>query len=394
MPPLGRSVWSLAIQFFVNGFVYASYIPRLPEIRDQTGVSIAVLGIVLTAGNLAGLVASLFTGRVIPRVGSKKVTIIGGVFYAVALPGIGFADSAAVLVLALVTLATFDVYVDVALNYQASVVSARRVALGSRPVISRLQGAWSAGTLAGGSTAALAATITVPVQVHYSAVAAVVVITLLIVAPGLLPTDERHPEQAVDLPADQRQRGWRRLGTAALALGITNALVTSVDTSVGEWASFRLSDDFAATAGLSASVFVIFTAAMTLGRLSGDAVTAALGRLRTARLGVLVASVGLVAVTLIPHPAVTLGGVAVTALGVSVLEPLLSDVAARAPGPPGAGFTALFIGHRVSGLLVPGAIGSLAVATTSVGLGMALVALPCAVLLVALLPTVLHRKAR
>lgn len=383
-PPSGRTVASLAVQFFVNGFVYASYIPRLPEVRDRTGISIAVLGLALTASSGAGLVASFFTGRVIPKVGSKRVIVLGGILYAVALPGIGLATSALPLVLALVVLATFDVYVDVAMNYQASVVSARR----PKPVMSRLHGTWSAGTLAGAGTAVLATRAEIAVPVHYAAVAVVVVIALLASAPGLLRTDERHPQQVAE-PTDGR-RTWRRVGWTAVLLGLANAMAVAVETSTSEWTSFRLRDDLGASASLAASAFVVFTAAMTLGRLSGDAVTQRIGGLATCRLGAATAGAGVLVTTLAPSPAATLAGVAITALGISVLSPQLADTAARAPGPPGAGFTALFVGHRTATLVVPAGIGGLAAATTSVGTGMAILALPCAAILVLVLPHVIR----
>ena len=65
--------------------------------------------------------------------------MIGGICYALALPAIGIAGSATVLMVALVVLAVSDVFLDVALNLQASTVSARR----PRPVMSRLHGLWS-----------------------------------------------------------------------------------------------------------------------------------------------------------------------------------------------------------------------------------------------------------
>ena len=33
-----RALQSVAVQFFANGLVYATFIPRLPEIRDRVGI--------------------------------------------------------------------------------------------------------------------------------------------------------------------------------------------------------------------------------------------------------------------------------------------------------------------------------------------------------------------
>ena len=38
------------VMFAANGFVYASFIPRLAEVRDKAGLSTGGLGLVLTVG--------------------------------------------------------------------------------------------------------------------------------------------------------------------------------------------------------------------------------------------------------------------------------------------------------------------------------------------------------
>lgn len=381
-PPLQRTVWALAAVFFCNGFVYASYVPRLPEIRDQTGVSLTVLGFALTAGSLAGLVGSVFTGVVIPRFGSKRIVVVGGALYAIALPGIGFSGSAALLVSALVLLAVFDVFVDVASNLQGSVVSALR----KKPVISRLHGAWSLGTLAGAGTAVLASSLGVPVGAHYVGVAVVVVAVLATNAQYLRVTDEAHPRQLGDARAAGTGPRWLWLGRAALLLGLVNGLLVASDTAMGEWISLRLSDDLSASAGVAASAFLIYTAGLTLGRLGGDWLDGVLGTLTTARLGVVVALIGLAVACFTTSTVATMVGTGVTGLGISVLAPQLADAAARAPGRPGAGFSVLFVGHRIAGLVTPALVGVMAGAGgLTVGQAIALLAVPCSVLLLVLL---------
>ena len=47
---------SLGLQAVVNAFVYSTYVARLPDLRDQAHLSIAAMGVVMTLGNLAGMV--------------------------------------------------------------------------------------------------------------------------------------------------------------------------------------------------------------------------------------------------------------------------------------------------------------------------------------------------
>ena len=45
-----RSIRALAVQYFVNGAVWATFASRLPAIRDRSGGSVGVLGAVLMLG--------------------------------------------------------------------------------------------------------------------------------------------------------------------------------------------------------------------------------------------------------------------------------------------------------------------------------------------------------
>lgn len=385
---------ALMVIFAANGFVYASFIPRLAEVRDSSGLSTSGLGLVLTLGSFAALVASFFPGQMVAFLGSRRIVVVGGVCYALALPAIGFAGSASVLVIALVVLAVSDVFVDVALNLQASTVSARR----PRPVMSRLHGLWSIGTLTGGAAAACAAQIGVPVSLHYAGVAALVVTAVVLGGRHLLLVDEPHPDQQPAAQGPDLSTGgrWRAVfGPGVLLLVLANAMAETVETTTGEWSGIRLHDDLQVGPGTAAAAFVLFTGGMALGRFFGDHVTARLGNSRTARSFLLAALAGVLLTTLATTPTATLTGVILVGLGASVMSPLLADAAARAPGRPGAGFTALFIGHRAAGLYVPTTVGLLATSSTLiVGDAMALVMLPSLVVLALVAGRVLNPPRR
>ena len=62
-----RALRALAVQFFVNGAVWATLASRLPAVRDRVGITVGVLGAVLMIGNLSSLIGSLFTARLLAR---------------------------------------------------------------------------------------------------------------------------------------------------------------------------------------------------------------------------------------------------------------------------------------------------------------------------------------
>ena len=166
-----RALKSVAVQFFANGATYATIIPRLPEIREQVDISISTLGLVLTVGSIASLIGSVFAGRVTAHIGSRRVMIFGGVMSVAFLPIIGFATSPIVLALALFGLLFFDIFIDVAMNVQGSALSARR----HTPVMNRLHGLWSLGTVAGGLLTVILLRNDVSTEVQLTAVAIVLI---------------------------------------------------------------------------------------------------------------------------------------------------------------------------------------------------------------------------
>ena len=368
--PDRRALKSVAVQFFANGATYATIIPRLPEIREQVDISISTLGLVLTVGSIASLIGSVFAGRVTAHIGSRRVMIFGGVMSVAFLPIIGFATSPIVLALALFGLLFFDIFIDVAMNVQGSALSARR----HTPVMNRLHGLWSLGTVAGGLLTVILLRNEVSTEVQLTAVAIVLIGALLFVAPGLLHRDDA-PELD-DQAADARLH-FGRVGVASVLLGVGGAMAMAIEVTNGDWASFRLGEDLGASAGVAGAAFLAFTAGMTAGRLSGDWVQVRVGPVRLIRLATAVMAVGAVLALLISSVPVSLVGFLVSGLGTSVLFPQLYDRAARAPGPPGSGFAFMLVGQRGAGVATPILVGALAdTEMFGVGQAMAIVVLP------------------
>jgi MFS family permease len=326
-----RALRSVALQFFANGTVYATVIPRLPDIRERVDISIGALGLVLTLGSAASLIGTLLTGWAIAHFGSRRVMIYGAVCSIGFLPVIGFSTVPVVLVAALFGLLFFDVFIDVAMNVQGSALSQRR----HTPVMNRLHGLWSLGSVTGGLVTVLTLRMGVSTPVHLTAVAVVLIGALAFVAPGLLRRDE-VPELAAAAAAAPATVRRRPLSAASLVLGVGGAMAMTIEITNGDWASFRLGEDLGARPGVAAMAFLTFTTGMTIGRLGGDWLQVRLGSVRLFRLSAVLAGTGSVLATLIPVTAVSIAGFLVAGLGTSVLFPSSTTVppdrpARRAP---------------------------------------------------------------
>ena len=206
-----RALKSVGVQFFANGATYATIIPRLPEIRDQVGISIGGLG--RRADRRQRRQPDRLGFRRAcrrSRIGSRRVMIYGATMSIGFLPIIGFATSPVVLAVALFGLLFFDIFIDVAMNVQGSALSARR----HTPVMNRLHGLWSLGTVAGGVLTVVLLRAGVSTEVQLTAVALVLIGALLFVAPGLL-----HRDDAPELDAGAAEiEGRTHLGRLDIAV--------------------------------------------------------------------------------------------------------------------------------------------------------------------------------
>ena len=116
--------------------VFASFLPRLPELRNRIDVDLDGLGLLLALGVVGGLAASAVCGPLIARIGTRSTMTRGALGLSATLPVVGFAPNRWVFLAALIGLQFCDLLTDVAMNLRGSQLSARR----SVPVMNRLHG--------------------------------------------------------------------------------------------------------------------------------------------------------------------------------------------------------------------------------------------------------------
>ena len=371
---------------------FASFMPRLPEIRDRIEVDLATLGLVLTLATVGGLVGSGLSGPAVRRLGTRGAMLAGAIGVIVTLPVIGLVTSPPALLVGLAVLHLFDVIADVSMNLQGSWLSSRR----PTPVISRLHGLWSVGTVVGGLGASLAAS-RLSLQAHLAVVSVVLLLALLYVGPRLLSAEAMADDTDQGSRAESRHeagpgvapRGSARVGTGVsrrrrmLIVGALSIATIALELIPSEWASIRLTDDLAASGGVAGLAFVAVTVGMVVGRFAGDTLTQRLGGERLSRLAASLSIVGIVIGGAGPSQPLAIVGMGLAGLGASVLFPRLYDQAARSPDRPEAALGALTAGTRVGAFTVPVSVGALAATdTVSVGAAMIIVAALPAVALI------------
>ena len=366
-----RALKAVALQFLINGMVISSIIPRLPEIRDALNVDLSSIGQVLTMATVGGIIGSLCSNWILRQTGTKNAMIFGTLLTLLILPLVAFTSSIWSLLLVLALLMFLDPIVDIAMNLQGSRISARR----KTPVMSRLHGLWSIGSVLGGLLAATMAMLSVSLSWHLLLAASLMLIALVFIGGGLLTSDEAiEPTQKTPKNTNETSNKPTKLWIYAL-LGGTVFIPEMIG---GDWSPFRAKDDLNASMGLAGMAYVSFTCGMVVGRLSGDYLAIKLGKIKQFQVAISLSIIGMTTVCLVNSLPLVFVGLFISGLGVSVLYPSLYDIAAQDPDRPSMALSIMIAGSRTIALIAPLTIGLLADTDMfNVGIAMALFALPC-----------------
>ncbi|SHF68244.1 MFS transporter [Streptoalloteichus hindustanus] len=349
LDPPRAARWATAVVFGLHAAVFASWTPHVPEVKDQLGLHEGTLGATLLGAPLGSVLAMLVTSPALARWGSRRVTGVALVGYALAAPLLGLAGSAVALFAALTVWGAFQGALDVAMNAQAVAVERGY----GRPLMSGFHAYWSLGSVAGIGLGMAGLSLGVSLAAQLAAVGAVAVVA----APVLV-----RPMRADEVAGDDQHRfvaPWRQRGLLPLAGIVFAALLC--EGAAGDWTAVYLRDNVGAPAALAGVGYGAFATAMFVGRWMGDRWVARHGRVRVVAVLSATAAVGTAVTLAVGHPWVALVGFAALGLGLSCLVPVVFSAAGSLPGShPGQALAAVASAGWIGFLLGPPAIGGLA----------------------------------
>ena len=149
-----------------------------------------------------------------------------------------------------------------------------------------------------------------------------------------------------------------RLGPLAALAAITLAGAV-IEGAPSDWSAIRL-ERLGAGPGTAALGFAAFTAGMLVARLAGDRLTDRFGGPAVLRAGMVLVAAGMLAGSIVDHPAVFTAGLAVAGVGAAGLFPLMFSAAATTPGVLAAtGAATVSLAARLGFLVEPALMGAL-----------------------------------
>jgi len=306
-----------AVIFFLNGFGFATWVSRIPAVRQALNLTDGALGTALLATAVGALVAFPLAGRGSVIRGARAVTIATGLAYCLVLPGPAFASGLTSLALLLFLFGAANGAMDVSMNAVAVEVET----LVGKPIMSSLHGMWSIGGLAGAAVGALFARQGISPQLHLLVVASILAVAIL-VARHWLPPSQPHasPESVAH---------FARPESAMVGLSGIIFCAFLIEGAMADWSAVLLHDSLKTTAATAALGYAAFSLAMTSMRFAGDRLVTQWGAVPLLRYTNVVGALALAAALWIQHVGLTMLAFALTGLGMATVAPLVFRAAAR-----------------------------------------------------------------
>ncbi|MHC5904961.1 MFS transporter [Streptomyces sp. S6] len=363
--------------FAVDGFMFAGWVVRIPDIKERTGASASALGLALLCVSGGAVVTMLFTGRLCQRYGSHPVTVVCAVLLSLSIVLPPHAPSVPVLGAVLLLFGAAYGGINVAFNSAAvDLVTALR-----RPIMPSFHAAFSLGGMLGAGLGALVAGVLSPawhlllLGVVGLLVTAVAGRTLLRLPPARAAA---HDTSAARAPAQESGRPSRpakatpRTRRLVIVFGLIAGCTAYGEGALADWGALHLREDLDVSVGAAAVGYSCFALAMTVGRLSGTTLLERLGRSRTVVAGGALAAAGMLLGSLAPAFWAALLGFSVAGLGLANLFPVAVERADALAGPHGVavastlGYGGMLLGPPAIGFMadwfsLPAALTSVAV---------------------------------
>ncbi|UFZ07590.1 MFS transporter [Bradyrhizobium ontarionense] len=338
------------LAFFVAGFGIACWAPLVPFAKQRLGVDDATLGLLLLSLGVGSVASMLAAGLLSARYGSKPVIIVSGIGLALFLPLLAIAATPATLALALFAFGAALGSLDVAVNIQAIEVER----LSGRPLMSGFHAQFSIGGFAGSGVMTALLAFDIAPLLGTLACCALALVAMIAAAPRLLASKPAQSGPLLVLPHG-----------AVMLLAALAAIMFLVEGAMLDWSALLLTGSGRLPAAQAGLGYIMFSIAMTAGRLVGDGVVARVGDRATLLWGSAIAITGFIVLLTVPSVLAAMAGFALIGLGASNLVPVLFRRAgAQSVMPVGLAVAAVTTAGYSGVLLGPAGIGFVAAATS------------------------------
>jgi MFS family permease len=325
---LSPSRIAVKLIFFINGFIHANLAARFPRVQELFHIDNGTLGFVLLSSSLGALIAMPFTGWLIIRNGSRRVTIFSIFLYCIFVPFVplmlGFGITGLVILFFIMGLTAG--MLDVSMNSQAVMVEK----IHDKPIMTSFHAIFSIGMVAGAFCGALFVKLETTLLVHLSSIVVLSIGAAAWARYHLI--HDKPKEKEVDGPA------FRLPNAAMVSIGVIAFCCMLGEGAMADWSTNYMENIAMASPALAPLGLSAFALAMTIGRFFGDSARLKYGDRKLMVMCGLVSLVGISVTLLFNNPYSVIVGLFITGIGLSSIVPIAYSIAGNSKNlPPGVG---------------------------------------------------------
>ena len=347
---------STRIAFLIAGLLMSAWAPLVPLVKARAGLDDGGLGLLLLGLGGGSIAAMPFAGYLTAHYGCRPVVIWATIVLCAVLPLLSTVAWLPGLVIAVILFGASMGMLDCAMNIQSVIVEKNS----GQALQSGFHGLYSVGGILGAGAMTALLTLGLHPLIAALCIVATVLGALYKAAPAFLTygTERGGPMFAVP-------RG------IVLFLGALCFIVFLTEGAILDWSAVFLVSSRGLEPSIAGLGYASFAAAMTVGRLTGDAIVSKLGGVRVVALGGLCAAAGMMVSLGIDGWAASLIGYALVGAGCSNIVPVLFTAVGRQQRMPQAVAIPAVISMGYAGILIgPVFIGAVAhLSTLSFALG-------------------------
>ncbi|PZO77752.1 MAG: MFS transporter [Mesorhizobium amorphae] len=317
-----RARWAVAAVFLVNGFMVGSWAPHIPLVMARLGITESTMGMLIFCFGIGALLSMPWCGWLMARFGERAVLRTFGLIQGTGLLLVVLSPDVWTTAVAMVAFGAMVGCTDVAMN--AATVSVER-RLG-KAVMSSMHGFWSLGGFAGSALGGI-------LLQNTGAVAHAALVAVVAISVGLLCFANFLPTIGEAKPAGTPREPFRLPKSPIVyLLGVVALFVFVSEGAVLDWGALYMSQERGAGIAVAGFAYAFFAGAMAVMRFAGDAVRDRFGAVRTMRVSSLVATVAMLAASLLPTPTLVIAAFFIAGLGVANTVPIAFSAAGNQPG--------------------------------------------------------------
>ncbi|CAN5374268.1 MFS transporter [soil metagenome] len=348
--------------FTLSGLSVASWVARLPAVRDQLHLDTGAVGLLILGLSVGAILGLVVAPQLIARLGPRRAIVLSLTLNGIGLAGVGISavvlPEPAVATLFLAVLGFGNGSLDVTMNVEGA---AAERAIG-RTLLPLMHAFFSLGTVLGALIGATASALSIPVSWHLTAMAMLIALAGVAVV-RFIPheVDVEDPSTSATTPFTTRVK--EAMGVWAdgrlLLIGLIMLGMAFAEGSANDWIALATVDGHHQDNTTGALMFGVFVVAMTLGRVAGGPILDRLGRVPVLRWSALIGAIGLLLFILTPALWSAVLGSALWGIGASLGFPVGISAASDDPTTAAARVSAVAIIGYVAFLAGPPLLGFL-----------------------------------